>query len=123
MRVKGCLVLLVALVLMMPLLSEGAEVQLTSSTQYLWYQDILADRRQEDVAQYMRFNVTKLDQAGNLNIYGYGRATKQTTTMTVRMRAMATSYPRLSSARASDDVKESGGRGDTPGGATEGPPR
>lgn len=80
MRVKGCLVLLMALMLSMPLLSQGAEVKLTSSTQYLWYQDLLSDQREQEVAQYLRFNVTKVDQEGKLNIYGYGRATKQVTT-------------------------------------------
>ncbi|MHB8772461.1 MAG: hypothetical protein ACYC7J_20940, partial [Syntrophales bacterium] len=74
MRVKGCLVLLMALMLSMPLLSQGAEVKLTSSTQYLWYQDLLSDQREQEVAQYLRFNVTKVDQEGKLNIYGYGRA-------------------------------------------------
>src|SRR5512138_116549 len=80
MRVKGCWVLLMALVLCTPLLSHGAEVKLTSSTQYLWYQDLLMDQREQEVAQYLRFNVTKVDQEGKLNIYGYGRATKQVTT-------------------------------------------
>ncbi|MHB8908086.1 MAG: hypothetical protein ACYDAA_04320 [Syntrophales bacterium] len=66
-----------------PLLSHAAEVKVTSSTQYLWYTDILAadkDKSQQDAAEYLRVNVTKLDKEGNMNIYAYGRATKQVTT-------------------------------------------
>jgi hypothetical protein len=79
MRVMKCWVMLMAL-MCVPLLSHGAEVKLTSSTQYLWYQDLLADQSQQDFAQYLRVNVNKIDKEGKLNIYAYGRATKQTTT-------------------------------------------
>lgn len=75
MRVMKFLVMLMALVCV-PLLSHAAEVKLTSSTQILWYQDILSDRSTKDAAQYLRVNVTKIDKEGKLNIYGYGRATK-----------------------------------------------
>lgn len=63
-----------------PLLSHAAEVKLTSSTQYLWYQDLLAvdkDKTIHEVAEYLRLNVIKLDKEGKLNIYAYGRATQQ----------------------------------------------
>ncbi len=79
MRVMKCWVMLMAL-LCVPLLSHAAEVKLTSSTQYLWYQDLLVDQREQDIAQYLRVNVTKIDKEGKLNIYAYGRATKQITT-------------------------------------------
>ncbi len=82
MRVMKFLAILMALACM-PLLSHAAEVKLTSSTQYLWYQDILAadrDKTLQDAAEYLRVNVTKLDKEGKLNIYAYGRATKQVTT-------------------------------------------
>jgi hypothetical protein len=75
MRVMKFLVMLMALACV-PLLSHAAEVKLTSSTQLLWYQDILADQSIKDAAQYLRMNVTKIDKEGKLNIYGYGRATK-----------------------------------------------
>src|SRR3989339_454810 len=75
MRVMKLLVMLMALACV-PLLSHAAEVKLTSSTQILWYQDILSDQSEKDVAQYLRMNVTKIDEEGKLNIYGYGRATK-----------------------------------------------
>ncbi len=60
--------------------SHAAEMKMTSSTQYLWYQDFLADENdQGDVAQYLRLNVTKLDKAGKIHAYGYGRISKQVT--------------------------------------------
>jgi hypothetical protein len=76
MRVKKCWVMLMALVCV-PLLSHAAEVKLTSSTQYLWYQDFVADKGQDEIAQYLRLNVTKLDKEGKINFYSYGRVTKQ----------------------------------------------
>jgi hypothetical protein len=63
-----------------PLLSHAAEIKMTSSTQYLWYEDILADQSTRDVAEYLRLNVIKLDKEGKLNIYGYGRANKEVST-------------------------------------------
>jgi len=54
---------------------------MTSSTQYLWYQDFLSDDNdQSDVAQYLRLDVTKLDKDGKINVYGYGRVVKQLST-------------------------------------------
>ena len=82
MRVMKFLAILVALACV-PLLSHAAEVNLTSSTQYLWYQDLLAtdkEQSQQDVAEYLRVNVTKLDKEGKINVYAYGRATKQIST-------------------------------------------
>ena len=82
MRVMKFLAIMMALACV-PLLSHAAEVKLTSSTQYLWYQDILAadkEKSQQDVAEYLRVNATKLDKEGKINIYAYGRATKQVST-------------------------------------------
>jgi hypothetical protein len=79
MRVMKLLVMLMALACV-PLLSQAAEVKVTSSTQLLWYQDILSDGSIKDAAEYLRMNVTKIDKEGKLNIYGYGRATKVVTT-------------------------------------------
>jgi hypothetical protein len=62
-----------------PVFSHAVEVKLDSSTQYLWYQDFLANKNQNDVAEYVRLNATKLDDAGNIGLYGYGRGTKQVT--------------------------------------------
>lgn len=82
MRVMKYLAILMALACV-PLLSHAAEVKLTSSSQYLWYQDILAadqDKTLQDAAEYLRVNVTKLDKEGKMNVYAYGRATKQVST-------------------------------------------
>lgn len=82
MRVMKFMAILMALACV-PLLSHAAEVKLTSSTQYLWYQDLLdvdKEKSQQDVAEYLRANITKLDKEGKLNIYAYGRATKQVST-------------------------------------------
>jgi hypothetical protein len=64
---------------------QQTKVNFTSSTQYLWYQDLLgADKEKEiqDVAQYLRINVTGLDKEGKINLYSYGRATQQVWTNT-----------------------------------------
>jgi hypothetical protein len=79
MRVIKFGVLLMALACV-PLLSHAAEIKMTSSTQYLWYQDLVADQGQRDVAEYLRLNVTKLDKEGKVNVYGYGRASNQLAT-------------------------------------------
>lgn len=76
MRLIRLLVILLALACV-PLFSYAAEVKMTSSTQYLWYQDYVADKGQDEIAQYLRLNVTKLDKEGKINFYSYGRVTKQ----------------------------------------------
>jgi len=63
----------------LPARSHAVEVSLTSSTQYLWYQDFVADKNQNDIAQYLRLNVTRLDKEGKANIFMYGRASQQVT--------------------------------------------
>jgi len=74
MRILRIVVMLMA-VACVPLLSHAAEGRVTSSTQYLWYQDFLSDDDdQSEVAQYLRLNVTKLDKEGKINMYGYGIA-------------------------------------------------
>ncbi|QEM67644.1 hypothetical protein FO488_05410 [Geobacter sp. FeAm09] len=62
-----------------PVLSHAVEMNITSSTQYLWYRDFVADKTQNDVAEYMRLNGTKLDKDGKISFSGYGRVTKQVT--------------------------------------------
>jgi hypothetical protein len=78
MRLISLFVILLALACV-PGFSHAIEVNLTSSTQYLWYQDFLANKNQNDVAEYVRLNATKLDKEGNIGLYGYGRGTKQVT--------------------------------------------
>lgn len=82
MRLIRLFVILLALACV-PLLSHAAEVKATSSTQYLWYQDLLAvdkEKSLQDVAEYLRVNVTNVDKEGKLNVYAYGRASKQVST-------------------------------------------
>ena len=76
MRFIRLLVILLALACV-PLLSHATEVKLTSSTQYLWYQDFIADKGQDEFEQYLRLNITNLDKEGKINFYSYGRITKQ----------------------------------------------
>ncbi|MGE5790657.1 MAG: hypothetical protein ACM33C_07285 [Syntrophaceae bacterium] len=61
----------------LPQFSHAADLKFTSSTQYLWYQDLLDTLDKDELAQYLRLNVLKLDKEGKLNVYGYGRVTKQ----------------------------------------------
>jgi len=62
-----------------PVFSHATEVNITSSSQYLWYQDSFNNKDQNDIAEYLRLNVTKLDKEGKASFYAYGRVTKQVT--------------------------------------------
>ena len=61
------------LVFVLPLTADSAEVSGRSSTQLLWYNDIVDASRQADVAEYLRFSVTGIDQWNNISLTGYGR--------------------------------------------------
>jgi hypothetical protein len=77
MRIIRIAVILMAVVCL-PLFAHTAEIQMTSSTQYLWYQDFLSDDEdQNEIAEYLRLNATKLDKDGKISIYGYGRVIHQ----------------------------------------------
>ena len=75
---KAKLVVLIAAigVLCIPPRSIAVEMKLGSSTQYLWYNDLITEKDEDAVAQYLRLNVAKLDSAGKATITGYGRATR-----------------------------------------------
>jgi hypothetical protein len=62
-----------ASLLVMPVIAESAEVHGRSSTQLLWYNDIVDASKQMDLAEYLRISVTGIDEAGNLSLKGYGR--------------------------------------------------
>ena len=80
MRIMKIAVILIA-VACVPFLSHATEGKVTSSTQYLWYQDFLSnDNDQNEAAQYLRLDLTKLDNEGRINVYGYGRVIKQFST-------------------------------------------
>jgi hypothetical protein len=77
MRILRFAVIILAVVCL-PLLAHTAEIQMTSSTQYSWYQDFLSnDEDQNEIVEYLRLNATKLDKEGKLSIYGYGRVIYQ----------------------------------------------
>ena len=77
MRIIRIVAILVA-VACVPWLAHAAEGKVTSSTQYLWYQDFLSDDNdQSDVAQYLRLDLSKLDKEGKISVHGYGRVIKQ----------------------------------------------
>lgn len=63
----------------LPGYATAADAKITSSTQYLWYNDIFSssDDNDTEIAEYLRLNVTKLNESGTAAIYGYGRATKE----------------------------------------------
>lgn len=54
----------------------AAEIHGRSSTQLLWFISDFNSDRQIEMAQYLRLDVTRLDQAGRFNIYGYGRGSQ-----------------------------------------------
>jgi hypothetical protein len=51
----------------------GAEISGRSSTQLLWYNNEFTEDRVFEAAQYLRANVTKVDPAGKLSFFAYGR--------------------------------------------------
>src|SRR5512138_240187 len=55
--------------------SFAAELRGRSSTQVISFLDFYKGR-QVDVAEYLRFSLTNLDNAGRLAFYGYGRGTQ-----------------------------------------------
>jgi hypothetical protein len=73
----GFLLILAALV---PSLARAAEVQVTSSTQYLRYADYLSEENdQQDIAEYLKVSA-RFDEKGNVRVEGYGRIIGQLTT-------------------------------------------
>lgn len=52
----------------------SAEINGRSSTQFLWYNNEVVDRRVFEIAEYLRLGVTKIDSSDKLSFYGYGRA-------------------------------------------------
>lgn len=57
----------------------SAEIKFNSSTQYLWYNDILTRDNEKEIAEYLKINVTKLTKDDKLSVYAYGRLNKQLT--------------------------------------------
>lgn len=51
----------------------GAEIHGKSSTQFMFFENELIERRQVQLAEYLRLAITNIDKEGKFNIYGYGR--------------------------------------------------
>jgi hypothetical protein len=71
------LAVVLAWALCVPLHALAATVEMTSSTQYLWYPDFLSDDEdQRDIAQYLRVRAS-FGEKENLRVTGYGRIVGQ----------------------------------------------
>ncbi len=51
----------------------AAEFHGRSSTQYLWFNNILNDQKQAEFAQHLSFSLTDIDPNKKLSLFGYGR--------------------------------------------------
>ncbi len=54
--------------------TSAVSVSGRSSTQLLWFNDIVDGSKQRDLAEYLRLSISGIDDPGNLSINGYGRA-------------------------------------------------
>ncbi|OGW37495.1 MAG: hypothetical protein A2010_07030 [Nitrospirae bacterium GWD2_57_9] len=72
---RTCLLLSLALLLVLPLAAEAADMRATSSTQFLWFNDSLSGQDDEMFAEYLKMSITKLNQENTITIHGYGRGT------------------------------------------------
>ncbi len=58
----------------------SAEVHGRSSTQFLSFNnELLTDKRQNELAEYLRLSITNIDKAGKFSIHGYGRGSQDLT--------------------------------------------
>lgn len=62
---------------LMPLPSGAVDLKLTTSTQYLWYNDIITNDDENDIAQYLRLSITDLDTAKKISVFGNARVSKR----------------------------------------------
>ncbi|KAF0217562.1 MAG: hypothetical protein FD174_3241 [Geobacteraceae bacterium] len=76
MGIKGLSRLLLFVLLLCATTGWGAEMKGRSSTQALWFINDFNNRRQVELAEYLRLSVIKIDEAGKFAIYGYGRGTQ-----------------------------------------------
>ncbi len=75
MGMKAVLRLILILSLATATSSWAVELKGRSSTQVLSFLDFYKGR-QVEVAEYLRFSLTEIDNAGKLGVYGYGRGTQ-----------------------------------------------
>lgn len=80
MEMKGVLKLLLCFSLLPAAHGMAAEIHGRSSTQFQTFNnELLNDKRQVELAQYLRFSVTDIDRNGKLSIHGYGRGAQDLT--------------------------------------------
>ncbi|MEK6742399.1 MAG: hypothetical protein AABZ15_02250 [Nitrospirota bacterium] len=72
---RTCLLMCLALLLSMPLAAYAVDMRVTSSTQYLWFNDILSGKDDEMLGQYLKMSITKVNPGDTISIQGYGRGT------------------------------------------------
>lgn len=65
------------LLFLIPLPSSAVDLKFTTSTQYLWYGDILTDDEEDKIVQYLRVGVTDLDKGKKISVFGNGRVSKR----------------------------------------------
>lgn len=51
----------------------SAEIHGRSSTQFLWFNDIVTEKKQAEFLEYVNLSITNVDKAGKLSFQGYGR--------------------------------------------------
>lgn len=77
---KGLLRLLICCSLFSSQTVFAADIHGRSSTQFLSFNnELLADQRQIELAEYLRVSITNLDKSGKFSIYGYGRGSQDFT--------------------------------------------
>lgn len=72
---RTCLLACLALLLALPVPAEAVDMRVTSSTQYLWFNDILTGEDDGMLAEYVRMSLTKVNEKNTVSIQGYGRGT------------------------------------------------
>ncbi|ACM20038.1 outer membrane channel, putative [Geotalea daltonii FRC-32] len=80
MGIKGLLRMLLFCSLLSASTGLAAEIHGRSSTQFLSFSnELLDDKRQIELNEYLRFSITNIDKAGKFSIHGYGRASQDFT--------------------------------------------
>jgi hypothetical protein len=77
MAMRGFRFLLLLITLLSAATSWAAEIHGRSSTQVLWFNNVLLnDDRQVELNEYLRLSVTNIDKAGKFSVHGYGRVSQ-----------------------------------------------
>lgn len=80
MGIKGFLRMLLFCSLLSASTGLAAEIHGRSSTQFLSFSnELLDEKRQIELNEYLRFSITNIDKAGKFSITGYGRASQDFT--------------------------------------------